>query len=189
MSLGILKKLGNIGVCQWRKRRGMLGLLIAAAVIVFCIKHTAFPLIIPQKIGWDTQSTHLWLNWSQPCRYYRFLSDDKRRNSIAWIRGNYTGLRPWNYAAVITDSRLHNGIRTITPERAKKKLSDALVRWSIPALGAEYASQTNSPFTLLLFKQPQPAGKYRYLHVKVTDTEQLGSLIEIWDLIMFSNPT
>ncbi len=158
--------------------------IIAVGLCVLCIpagiKYLRIPADIPHKEEWTREQSQIWLNYVQPCRYYRFRTTEGRTAVNNWCRKRLDALDIWGGKMELPSSHLEKLLMQRDHRFSKEDIVASLWQWSIPVVGGDYADEVRSPYVILIYAQDINPSVKRNLHIKIGD-DGTGSLIEVWD--------
>ena len=161
-----------------------ISLITCFAIIILSIwgiLNTFYDSTIPMKKEWIQQQSNIWLNWIKPCHYHRFLSNEKGLSVTSWFVKEFRQTASWNQTLITKSTNLVKKIKLQMPNHSTESLNQYAMDWSTPVLGSNYALNIDHPFFLLIHTRIESSRSNRVAHIRIFDTPEGGSLIEIWD--------
>jgi len=175
---------------KWNDKKGIV--IAVFAVVLFSTLLTAWfrdqsQTTIPEGEDWTLQSTKTWLNVYKLCSYQRFHAPQNVSTLHERILLKLEANATWSNGMDIDSSTLAKGILSRTGSLKNHVLHKQLAEWSVPYFGSQYASKNLNPFTIIIRSASDDTGSTsHHLHLKLSDMDSDGSLIEIWDYWIFN---
>ena len=175
----------NIRRFKWNDKKGIVIVVFAVALLTTLttawLKDQSRTAISVGE-NWTLQSTKTWLNVYKLCSYQRLHAPQNRYTVQERILLKLESSGTWSYGMDIDSSTLKKGILYRTGSLKNHALHKHLAEWSVPFFGSQYASKNLNPFTIIVRSASDNAGSTsHHLHLKLSDMNSDGSLIEIWD--------
>ena len=165
----------------------MLITCFVISITIWGIWNVFYNSTIPLKKEWIQQQSNVWFNWIKPCHYYRFLSKEKALGVTSWFVDEFRQTGLWNQTLITKSANLVAKIKLQRPNYSTETLNQYAMGWSTPVLGNNFALKIDPPFFLLIHTKIESPTSKRVAHIRISNTPDEGSVIEIWDNRSFSN--
>ena len=175
----------NIRRFKWNDKKGIVIVVFAVALLTTLttswLKDQSRTAISVGE-NWTLQSTKTWLNVYKLCSYQRFHAPQSVSTLHERILVKLEVNATWLSGMDIDSSTLVKGILSRIGTLDRHALHKQLAEWSVPYIGSQYASKNLYPFTIIIRSTSDNTGSTsHHLHLKLSDMNSDGTLIEIWD--------